>query len=139
MFHSILGSRSSSARQGRSPAAIISAAASCRRRMTISFSPPAKPPPPPPVAAPIPPAVSGYFGSSSAPAPLAPPAPKRTGPAPSFAELVQIVWDSVHSGSGRTALADNNTDYYPVPLSADTLRPGIVYADPYGHILMIVP
>jgi hypothetical protein len=32
------------------------------------------------------------------------------------------VWDSVHSGSGRTALPDNNTDYYPVPLSADTLR-----------------
>src|SRR5262245_10251072 len=78
------------------------------------------------------------FRVSSAPAPLAPPAPKRTGPAPSFAELVQIVWDSVHSGSGRTALADNNTDYYPVPLSADTLRPGTVYADPYGHILMIV-
>ena len=51
---------------------------------------------------------------------------------------MQIVWDSVHSGSGRTALADNNTDYYPVPLSADTLRPGTVYADPYGHILMIV-
>jgi len=51
---------------------------------------------------------------------------------------MQIVWDSVHSGSGRTALPDNNTDYYPVPLSADTLRPGTVYADPYGHILMIV-
>jgi hypothetical protein len=82
--------------------------------------------------------VSGSFGFSGAPASLAPPAPKRTGPAPSFAELVQIVWDSVHSGSGRTALADNNTDYYPVPLSADTLRPGTVYADPYGHILMIV-
>jgi len=82
--------------------------------------------------------VSGYFGVSSAPASLAPPAPKRTGPAPSFAELLQIVWDSVHSGSGRTALADNNTDYYPVPLSANTLRPGTVYADPYGHILMIV-
>jgi hypothetical protein len=82
--------------------------------------------------------MSGYFGVSSAPAPLAPPAPKRTGPAPSFAELVQIASDSVHSGSGRTALADNKTDYYPVPLSADTLRPGTVYADPYGHILMIV-
>jgi hypothetical protein len=92
----------------------------------------------PPVATPIPPVVSGYFGVSSTSAPLAPPAPKRTGPAPSFAELMQIVWDSVHSGSGRTALADNNTDYYPVPLSADTLRPGTVYADPYGHILMIV-
>jgi hypothetical protein len=52
--------------------------------------------------------------------------------------LVQIVWDSVHSGSGRNVLADNNTDYYPVPLAADTLRPGTVYADPYGHILMIV-
>ena len=71
-------------------------------------------PPPPPVAAPIPPTASGYFGFSSAPAP---PGPKRTGPAPSFAELVQIVSDSVHSGSARTALADNNTDYYPVPLS----------------------
>ena len=52
--------------------------------------------------------------------------------------MLQIVWDSVHSGSGRTALANNNTDYYPVPLSADTLRPGTLYADPYGHILMIV-
>ncbi len=48
------------------------------------------------------------------------------------------VADSVHSGSGRTAAADNNTDYYPVPLSQETLRPGTVYADPYGHILMIV-
>ena len=58
-------------------------------------------------------------------------------PAPPFAELVQIFSDSVHSGSGRTALADNNTDYYAVPLSAETSRPGTVYADPYGHILMI--
>src|SRR5262249_52413528 len=75
------------------------------------------PPPPPPTVRPIPSAASGNFGFTSAPAPLAPPAPpapKRTGPAPSFAELVQIVSDSVHSGSGRTALADNNTDYYPV-------------------------
>ena len=36
-----------------------------------------------------------------------------------------------------TALFDNNTDYYPVPLWADTLR-RTTYADPYGHILMIV-
>ena len=47
------------------------------------------------------------------------------------------VADGVHSGSGRTALTDDNTDYYPVPLTEDTLRPGTVYADPYGHILMI--
>src|SRR6516162_3065673 len=113
-------------------------APTCPQWFSLQNAEEAKPPPPPPPAAPIPPAVSGYFGVSSAAAPLAPPAPKRTGPAPSFAELVQIVSDSVHSASGRTALADNNTDYYPVPLSADTLRPGTVYADPYGHILMIV-
>ena len=45
--------------------------------------------------------------------------------------------DGVHSGSGRTALTDDSTDYYPVPLSQDTLRPGTVYADPYGHLLVI--
>ena len=46
--------------------------------------------------------------------------------------------DAVHSGNGRTTADDNETDYYPVPLSADTLRPGTVYADPYGHILVLV-
>jgi hypothetical protein len=56
----------------------------------------------------------------------------------SFGEYVQVVADAVHSGSGRTAAADNNTDYYPVPLKQETLRPGTVYADPYGHVLMIV-
>src|SRR6185436_17996539 len=29
------------------------------------------------------------------------------------------------------------TDYYPVPLKQETLRPGTVYADPYGHVLVI--
>ncbi len=68
----------------------------------------------------------------------APPSPPRPlPPAQSFARFIPILADGVHSGSGRTALADDNTDYYPVPLSADTLRPGTVYADPYGHILMI--
>ena len=46
--------------------------------------------------------------------------------------------DAVHSGNGRTTADDNDTDYYPVPLTADTLRPGTVYADPYGHILVLV-
>ena len=44
----------------------------------------------------------------------------------------------MHSGNGRTALADNNTDYYPVPLTQDALRPGVTYADPYGHLLVLV-
>jgi hypothetical protein len=91
-------------------------------------------PPPAPAAGPI------ALGVPGAPAvmPSPPPAPKRLGPASSFGEFIQIVSDSVHSGSARTALADNNTDYYPVPLKQETLRPGTVFADPYGHILMIV-
>jgi hypothetical protein len=35
-------------------------------------------------------------------------------------------------------LDDDRTDLYPVPLNQDALRPGTVYADPYGHLLVIV-
>jgi hypothetical protein len=63
---------------------------------------------------------------------------RRLGLVGSFGEFIQQVADGVHSGSARTVLADNNTDYYPVPLKQETLRPGTVYADPYGHVLMIV-
>ena len=115
-----------------------------------------EPPPPPPdqpqqVAATNTPAATsrsgGFFGnafgsSSSSPpaatAPAAPVPPKRLGLAAGFANYARQIGGGVHSGSGRTALADNNTDYYPVLLSQDTLRPGTMYADPYGHILMIV-
>jgi hypothetical protein len=119
-----------------------------------------EPPPPPPeqkvaaTGAPAPAATtsssSGFFGNvfgastantSSPPpaaAPVAPLPPKRLGLAASFAQYASAIGGGVHSGSGRTALADNNTDYYPVTLTQDTLRPGIMYADPYGHILMIV-
>jgi len=44
----------------------------------------------------------------------------------------------VQSGNGRTLASDSNTDFYPVPLTQETLRPGTIYADPYGHILMLV-
>jgi hypothetical protein len=73
----------------------------------------------------------------SAPAPVAPPSARSVGLLQAFARYIPILADGVHSGSARTALNDNNTDYYPVPLTEDTLRPGTVYADPYGHILMI--
>jgi hypothetical protein len=43
----------------------------------------------------------------------------------------------VHSGAGRTRAADEGSDFYTVPLSEDNLRPGTVYADPYGHLLII--
>ncbi|MBI3705424.1 MAG: hypothetical protein HY244_16625, partial [Rhizobiales bacterium] len=65
-------------------------------------------------------------------------ATKRPGLAHAFGRFVQTVADAVHSGTGRTLAGDDNTDYYPVPLTRETLRPGTIYADPYGHILMIV-
>ena len=46
--------------------------------------------------------------------------------------------DGVHSGTARTALDDENSDYYPVPLEQGALRPGTVYADPYGHTLILI-
>src|SRR5438067_3199324 len=77
-----------------------------------------------------------------APSPAAPPASrpaaKSLGLAAAFGVYMQTVAGGVHSGSGRTAASNNYTDYYPVTLRQETLRPGTVYADPYGHILMIV-
>jgi hypothetical protein len=72
----------------------------------------------------------------AAPAPAAP--PKRLGLAPSFARYLRDVGDVVHTGSVRVAANDDNTDFYTVPLTEQTLRPGTVYADPYGHVLMLV-
>ena len=69
--------------------------------------------------------------------PVAPPARPQSLTA-AFGQYAKAIGDTVHSGSARTALADNNTDYYPVSLSQETLRPGGVYADPYGHILVLV-
>lgn len=105
-----------------------------------------------PVAAPPP----GLFGllrqppqaqaaAAPEPAPAGKPAAKPWSPPPRPAGLVPgfahyLKWsigDGVHSGSGRTAAADDGTDYYPVALTEETLRPGTVYADPYGHLLVI--
>jgi len=48
------------------------------------------------------------------------------------------VGDVVHSGSVRTSANLDRTDFYTVALTQETLRPGTVYADPYGHVMMIV-
>jgi hypothetical protein len=72
------------------------------------------------------------------PAPTAqssvPPAPRK----PSFGEYLRAVGDVVQSGSVRVSAADDSTDFYTVPLTQEALRPGTVYADPYGHVLMLV-
>jgi hypothetical protein len=45
--------------------------------------------------------------------------------------------DAAQSGAGRTPANDETGDYYPVSLSVDTLRPGTIFADPYGHVLVV--
>ena len=57
--------------------------------------------------------------------------------ASSFTGLLRKMADTVHSASARTALEDESTDFYPVPLLRESLWPGTVYADPYGHVLII--
>jgi hypothetical protein len=65
-------------------------------------------------------------------------AAKQLGLAAAFGHYLPVVADAVHSGSGRTLATDNNSDYYPVQLTQTTLRPGVIYADPYGHVLVLV-
>jgi hypothetical protein len=113
-----------------------------------------EPPPPPPVppqqtvasgitldlfGRPVPNPASGPAATPPGPAAKSSgPAPRPPGLAPGFGYYVRTtVADAVHSGSGRTLASDENTDYYPVPLNQETLRPGTVYADPYGHILVL--
>jgi hypothetical protein len=45
--------------------------------------------------------------------------------------------DAAQSGAGRTLARDETGDYYPVSLSVETLRPGTIFADPYGHVLVV--
>ena len=54
-----------------------------------------------------------------------------------FRSFLKILANRVHSGSARTALDDDETDFYPVALTRAALRPGTIYADPYGHVLMV--
>lgn len=55
-----------------------------------------------------------------------------------FRKVDRHLVNTVHSGSARTALDDDATDFYPIALSRETLWPGTVFADPYGHILILV-
>jgi hypothetical protein len=48
-----------------------------------------------------------------------------------------LAW-GVHTGNGRTAFGDDATDFYPLALTRKALRPGAIYADPYGHVFVLV-
>lgn len=54
-----------------------------------------------------------------------------------FKSVSNTVMNAVQSGNGRTALDSNDTDFYPVALKPEALLAGTIYADPYGHVLMI--
>ncbi|WP_024520508.1 hypothetical protein [Bradyrhizobium sp. Tv2a-2] len=94
--------------------------------------------PPPPQA----PNLLRLFGHAEQPAeqpaaPVAIPSPKPTPKRPTnFSEYLRDVGDVVHTGAVRAG--DDNADFYTVPLTQQVLRPGTVYADPYGHVLMLV-
>jgi hypothetical protein len=62
----------------------------------------------------------------------------KTNPVTAFNAFLRMVMNGVQSGTARTGLDDESSDYYPVPLEQGTLRPGTVFADPYGHTLVIV-
>jgi hypothetical protein len=109
-----------------------------------------RPPPPPeqvvaqaaPAAPPEPtPGMLGLFGRSQPPAdqpPVSPakaPPPKPKPPT-NFSEYLRDVGDVVHTGAARAG--DDSADFYTVPLTQQALRPGTVYADPYGHVMMLV-
>ncbi len=65
-------------------------------------------------------------------------AKKKDGAVATFGAFLRgTLADKAHSGSARTPFEDEGSDYYPVKLSWDALRPGTVYADPYGHILVV--
>jgi hypothetical protein len=73
---------------------------------------------------------------TSAP-PAAPPKAQPKRPT-TFSEYLRDVGDVVHTGAVRVTASDENTDFYTVSLTQEALRPGTVYADPYGHVLMLV-
>lgn len=84
----------------------------------------------------VPPSPGGAAPVAKPAAPVRPPRP--TSLALGFGHYIQFsVADGVHSGAGRTLAAHEGSDFYTVPLSEDHLRPGTVYADPYGHLLII--
>ncbi len=59
-------------------------------------------------------------------------------PLAAFKAYARRLMDTVQSGNARTALGDEATDFYPLGLARDVLRPGVIYADPYGHTLLVV-
>lgn len=52
--------------------------------------------------------------------------------------LNRIVAGTVQSGCGRTLPDDNRSDLYSLELTREAIRPGTIFVDPYGHLLVVV-
>lgn len=63
--------------------------------------------------------------------------PRVSGAERAFELFMNADVRNVHSGSGRTAPGDDQTDFYPVALDHRSLRPGTLFADPDGHLLIV--
>ena len=62
----------------------------------------------------------------------------RSNPTQKFNAYLRMIANGVHSGTARAAMNNESADYYPVELNRGSLRPGVVFADPYGHTLILV-
>lgn len=62
----------------------------------------------------------------------------KSNPVQAFNSFLRNLMNGVHSGTARTAFENQNSDYYPVALERAALLPGTVFADPYGHTLVLV-
>ncbi len=62
----------------------------------------------------------------------------KSNPTQKFNAYLRMIANGVHSGTARAAMSNENADYYPVELTRGSLRPGVVFADPYGHTLIVV-
>lgn len=51
--------------------------------------------------------------------------------------LLQSIGSEVHSGYFRTAPEVENSDFYQAAIAPGAIRPGTVYYDPNGHVLMV--
>ena len=54
-----------------------------------------------------------------------------------FRRFTRRMAGTVHSSSPRTLPGDDQTDLYPLRISRRAMRPGAVFADPYGHVLVV--
>ncbi len=55
----------------------------------------------------------------------------------SLSSLMTGIAGRVHSGFYRTSPSVETTDLYPVDVNRETIRPGAVYYDPNGHVLVV--